>query len=335
MHGIFSRLGRRSYQLLELELASSRSGRRTAVFFKIEKHDLAQRWARMLWNSLRNEQLKVYKNYLFHGWLSEGRTLKFLCEELDRHISLINGFFAEHHEEPYAITQRVSLETMDQDLLNQIHRHFENLIGHSWNVSRFYTKAPSEIRWSIENLNWLVHEIENLRCCQERMSRGFCQSHMFVSFEGAERQDLRFEDYAHFDPHIDFGDVCLHYAQIGKPHLDAFHSQDEIIDMSSVNGLRYLTAEFDISFRDADRREVDSWMPRFRAWMREKGLDPDDRRLAIGFARIASFDRSHFPAQSNLEIMRFLHGFDDLVGVRLHSSRRRMEKRFEETAASV
>lgn len=302
------------YSQLEVVLKNTSSGHKQSIFFKIEEHSLAQRWARMLAERLLRKAT-LEKNFLFHGWAKK-RDLSFLCGELNLNIKNINNYFVFRLPGfKYKINDLFDPMTVDQSALNAIHRHFENLKGPSWNTSRFFIVATPKIKNSIRALNNLCHETENYLRSEELRKKGMCHSFLLAGFCPMVKVPLEDTDYDYFSMDSNFGDVKLHYAQIGKTHLEAYFDQDSAVGDEGISGLRYLSGEFDIFF--SERVDSSQFIKPFYNWLVKNGFDPKDKKLALGYIYVARLDRKNFPGKTNFEILSELHHFDDVCKIAL------------------
>lgn len=308
-----------SYSLLELEFQSLRTGASLPLRFQIESFDLAQRWARKLAVHL---QLGCHleKGFLLHGWLGGPRDEAYLCNELNRHIEIVNrAYETKPGGLEYHIDETFNFEKIDQDQLNAIHHHFEILIGQVWNPSPLYKDWIGDAIYSIRQLNHLCHELEDLIGSRLSHKRGGCAAYLIASMLPPRlaaqgfRDELRLSDYDNFDLRLNFGDVYLHYAQLGKTHFEAFLHNDNKIERSNISGLRYLTGEFDICFADDPQlQSFDSLKQDFLSWLIKNGFDPSDRTLGLGQVRVARLDKSIFGHKSDFEILNELFNYDDV-----------------------
>ena len=136
------------------------------LYFDIKDNSIAQKWANALYiDYLTSEtQHAIEKQFMLHGWVypntSNARTIPFMCEELNFHIATVNKY-AENNGIDYFIDMYFDPNTLTQDQLNDIHHHFEILIGQIWDVSDYYSKFDEAHQWSINNFNWLCHELES------------------------------------------------------------------------------------------------------------------------------------------------------------------------------
>lgn len=110
----------------------------------------------------------------------------------------------------------------------------------------------------------------------------------------------------------------LHYAQLGKTHLEAFFAKDDIIHDKNLTELRYLTGEFDICFNeDISPVYHPQLEAQFYAWLKEKGAENNG---PFGFAVVARLDRTQFASPVPLDILKELFNYDDVCKISLSES---------------
>jgi hypothetical protein len=129
-------------------------------------------------------------------------------------------------------------------------------------------------------------------------------------------------DYDHFIRAIVFGDLLLHYAQLGKTPLEAWHGQDEVIFDDNVTGLRYLSGEFVVSFGPdipvaTQLKYIAEEDEKFFPWLESRGQDPRSKFTGVGVICVGEFDRSLFPGKAANEIMLELFNYDDIYKLEL------------------
>ncbi|HEY1079802.1 MAG TPA: hypothetical protein VGE46_06880, partial [Bdellovibrio sp.] len=156
----------KKYDWFSLTFKNSLSGATREVHFAICEDPLSQKWAGLL-QKLLSKNTYLRKDTLFYGWCSKTRNINYLCSELNRHIEKINKFYSHKHPDiRYHIPWIFAEGSVDQQLLNLIHHDFEVLTGPTWNLSKRYKMAPPDIRFSIQQLNSLCHEIESVLWAQ-------------------------------------------------------------------------------------------------------------------------------------------------------------------------
>jgi hypothetical protein len=305
------------YEKLELVFKSP-SGKVRALHFDILPIDVAQRWGGLLARHLVKKS-RIEKGFLLHGWLTKDRNLPFLFVEMNRNIRVINEFFERHPKLPLHIPLHFTGQTADRQSLNKLHSYFEQLIGQVWNFAPYYMAASLPVRYAILQINYLCHEIEALERSLICHSYQRVDAHVCLSMTLTKRVLLSEKDYELFSPFTEWGDVYLHYAQLGKQHLDAFHDDDLLVQRENISGLRYLSGEFDIDFSDsAEPASQAAMLARFHEWLKKNNYDPADKKLGIGrlvVAKVASNTRGH---HSTFDFMNALYEYDDLCEIALY-----------------
>lgn len=296
------------------------------LYFDIRDTGIAQKWANALYTDYLTSRTQhaIEKQFMLHGWVypntSNTRTVPFMCEELNFHIAAVNEYAANNNID-YFIDMHFDPDTLTQDQLNDIHHHFEILIGQIWNVSNYYPMFDEAHQWSINNFNWLCHEIESQLRGVKAAADDRSSSSVVVCMNPIVRHEMSLEegDWDHFEMRdLEFGQVRMHYAQTGKTHREAFHDNDDTIYDSNISGIRYISGEFDVhlNIKPSSGRADTDWYA-FREWLIEKGADLNDKSLALGWCVFADLDRSNWGDKTDFEIMQELWGCDDLLAIQL------------------
>ncbi len=317
------------YKRFRITYRNTQTGLQVPTDYEIEPHFLAQKWARALRHDyLEDDSNKVEKNYMLQHWEYDeanvnGRSLTQLCSEMNRYVTHINGYFDGSSERRvnYEITQYFDPATVGQQILNEIHHHFELLIGQVWSVSEYYKLADSATCFAIRQLNNLCHEMESLLRPSFRNS-GWWSAGVYFPYLRVIRYRFIDSDYDHFSQIQHFGDLILHYSQLGKTPMEAFAANDAEVFDDNITGLRYLSGEFDISFRTdtplyIQQNTIAKSNARAFPWIRERGQDPESKYTGIGFVKVANFDRTTFPGMSAEQIMAELVKCDDIYKLEL------------------
>lgn len=317
------------YQRFRITYRNTQSGFQLPTEYVIKPHFLSQKWARALhYDYLEHTINKVEKNFMLQHWEYDennpnGRSLQQLCIEMNRYVDHINNYFDGSSERrvPYQITQFFDPSLVNQQILNEIHHHFELLIGQVWSVSEYYKLADGGTCFAIRQLNNLCHEMESLFRPSFRNSTQWSAG-VYFPFLRVTRYKFIDSDYDHFTQIQYFGDLILHYSQLGKTPLEAFAANDAEVFDDNITGLRYLSGEFDITFRtdvpeSTQRVSTARYNVRAFPWIMERGQDPNSKYTGIGFVTIASFDRTLFPGLTGEQIMAELVKCDDIYKVEL------------------
>ncbi|NCX06337.1 MAG: aminotransferase class III-fold pyridoxal phosphate-dependent enzyme, partial [Actinobacteria bacterium] len=86
---------------------------------------------------------------------------------------------------------RIGLEP-NQDIMNQLHNHFEHLQGTVWGLSDWYKEADYDTKFAIRQLNNLCHEAESLMLSQRKQAQDpqWIRPSQITTFLNAERLDF-------------------------------------------------------------------------------------------------------------------------------------------------
>lgn len=318
------------YKELYITFRDTQTNQQQRVRYSIDDSLLGQKWARCChYDYLLAEKSIVEKNYMLQHWEyrpgnPNARDIPALCSEMNRYVTVINEYFdgSSVDRAPYHITQYFDPATLDQQILNEIHHHFELLIGQVWSVSEYYKMANWGTKFAIRQLNNLCHEMESLRRPGLQQSQGKWAAGIYFPWIPTLRYKFVESDYDHFTQVQRFGDLCLHYAQLGKTPLEAYAGRDEEVFDDNITGLRYLSGEFDIMFMpDRSPESQLANLARFNEkafqWIRERGQDPESKFTGIGFIPIARFNRDDFPGMTAEQVMLRLFEFDDIFKLEL------------------
>lgn len=275
-------------------------------------------WIKLLLQAVKKETVFFPR---FTGFISPYKTREGICRKLNRAIEIINGA-----ELDYKIEERAE-GTFTQEFANRIHHHFELLEGSIDNPTQYWRKASPQARIAIANINYCIHDLEALSRA-EAGREAQKTSALALVLEGLQIQRFRLprELYGDFSLNNDYGDIVLHYAQIGKTHWEVFLDRDESILNSAILPLDFITGEFDVFFQEVkvstqERQE-------FESFLRARGLDPADPALRLGYISVAKFEKpegwseSHcndMIAQSALHAIHILEGDRNIASLNLDS----------------
>lgn len=261
----------------------SQRGKFLSLFFEPAPTEIGSAWFEAF-NECISKNLILEKSYNFVGFPAHRRSFAVMIQELKENIAIINGY-----NWPESINIRNDFgESLTQDDLNYLHHWFELLIGQVWDVSNYYKIASYDVRQAIRKLNNLIHEYEGMA----RVAN--CPDHsrdpksaIQLAFIHCDRFSL--SDVPHrFETDFQFGDVTLHYSQLGKTHFEAFNDNDQHIDHKNINGLRYFTGCFTFEIkRDSSFLGHPENSKRFDQWLEAQGLKPDYQALGVGWVKIA------------------------------------------------
>lgn len=286
------------------------------IYIEPNDSELAFDWQVALVDELKKSS-HLEKNYCWHGWPDTQRDLKYLCQELNRHIERVNcGLKTEYEHIETVEWETVMLPFtginedgkrgggVNHDVMNKIHNHFEHLQGTVGNLSEHYKQADPITKYSIRQLNNLCHEIETL-CLSLRKkfyTPEWIRPSQITTFLNAKRLRLNSNHRQGFLTNgydRKFGHVYMHWTQIGKTLYEVFRDENGAdIDKAvcdAITHLEYYSGEFDIEWgRDVVYGNRHPWhtkeIDQFYAWLARNGYDRMDTNLSLGYLEIAKVD---------------------------------------------
>lgn len=214
-----------------------------------ENNQLARDWILALTEILQ-KKLHLEKNFCFLGFPHSERTVEYLCDQLNRHVTVINYFnttdvWQKAGLEPYWIKEIFTDSSVrypndaslgrnqyniKHDILNKLHNHFETLQGTVWNLSVYYKTADANTRYSIRQLNNICHELESLILSQRKLETNpeWVRPSQITTFIHASRYELTDEHRKGFlQNRYDrvMGGVYMHWTQIGKTLFEVWRDE--------------------------------------------------------------------------------------------------------------
>lgn len=244
--------------------------------FDIYKYGIAQKWAFEI-----SKNYNLYERNRFKSWSYTPEKENKIIKNLNSQIDIINKHFNN------IIDTKVSKDT-NQDKLNYLHKHFEILRGAIDKEAAGFKKAPISVQYAIENLNIYIHEYEDF--IRSRPSPQF-PNHPFASIVGTfanrPRYKLQDEDYDYFTFNWKFGEVYINYCEVGKPVLDVFKDNDNMVGKENIRPLNYYSADFMIKFGpDTPYNYFKNREKKLKSWL-EKQKIKYSKYLAIGLIPVA------------------------------------------------
>jgi hypothetical protein len=308
------------------------------VKFDIKQTGLAQHWLASLIKNFFNTNHPIEKTYCLQGWQtswksSYSRNVEVLCEKLNKAIADVNkGMIPKGYPK---IELNFTLDVLKtkkfRTYMNEIHHHFELLIGQSWNESPWYKKADNKTRIAIRMLNNYCHEIEKnvenikMNNLLFRLSPYYLRSYVTVGLNGVDSNNKHFDwtdrkdsitedEYNDFQQIHSWGNIELFYSQLGKSHVEAWFDKDEHIDRSNISSYKFITGEFVVHFLAEDKEQFSN---EFLTWLKDNDFDINDKTLGIGCPVVAEID---LQGQTKTQILTQLRARDDLFAISLEDS---------------
>ena len=266
---------------------------------------LAQDWLRALKSLLQSRNM-LEKNFCFLGFPNTARSLQYLCDQLNYHVSVINSSIGDR----YYITETYSPELLvwndngpNHVVFNELHNHFERLQGTVWQLSDYYKQADFKTKYAIRQLNNICHELESLILSQRKLKQDsyWLRPSQITTWLAAPRYDLTDEHRKGFATNgynREFGAVYMHWAQIGKTYFEVWRDEgapaltDTVCE--AITALKYYTGEFDIEWGRSITLEGQDWWRKYLTnyydWLVQNKVDLNDPSNSLGYLKIGHVD---------------------------------------------
>lgn len=256
--------------------------------FKEETSDYELTWKVLshegadIWFDLMTKELQSDKNYFFRfsGFMSGSKTRESILQDLQVHIDVINK------DGRYFIPEKAT--DFNQDFSNKIHHHFEILAGDMDNPTEYFRTSPRHVHHAVAGLNHCVHDLEALErneIFKDEESEHEPFAGVALEIHGCERLLIQESLYRIFTLNIDFGDMVLHYSQIGKTWLEAFYDDDNEIFDAGIRPQYVIAGEFDLMFGTLNPDE--RYLSNLKNFLSRRGKDLNDPNLRLGHFPVA------------------------------------------------
>jgi len=251
------------------------------IHIKPDSTELANVWLKQFDKLLETHKKKIFqKNFSLLGFHNKYRTVKHICDDLDRSIATINYY------SDYKITENFAplRSGCNQELLNILHHHFEVTQGQLWEPGSVLASANGKTRLAICYLNHCCHELEAWYETDIIKNDGYRNGYFYYNLLGIqERIELDPKFKSQFVKEVDDGLVYLHYAQTGKTWYEAYLDNDEVVGEAGISEHRVISGEFNCYFGTGYELPTDE---KFSVWLESKGVDPTNEQLALGYAPV-------------------------------------------------
>jgi len=299
------------------------------LYIDVTDNSLSRKWLSALNSIIRND-LHLEKNYCWLGWPSSARTAEYIIDQINTSISAINSADLGYAINDYFTVANTIQDDLgvNHDQMNQLHRYFEELQGHSGHMSPYWTKATAVTRWHIRQLNLLCHEYESLVLSMRKIIQApeWRRPSQLMCWLNAPRFELDIGDHELFGVdslNRQMGGVYVGVNKaVGKTHWEVFNDEGSNVDQLVTTGLRSQTeaaGDFDIEWgRDAGAYP---WqikkLAEFREWLMANGFDPEDKSLTIGHPKVAQVNLTKtFGTMDYNQIWQKLAGHLDVYKIR-------------------
>lgn len=292
---------------------------------------LTQKWSPLLEGVIQNDFIAYVKNFSLVGNLAQNRPPQQIIQELVEGVRILKK--ASWYPEYGKINEDFEslLTNYDQDMLNSLHHHFDQLQGQIWNPTHFLAAATGEERFAISKLNLSCHELEAYHDSKEKKEGGHDHSvYFYYSISGTPVfEAITLEEKMQFSRTVGNGMIYLHYAQTGKTWYEAYCDRDEIVPTENITEHRTMTGEFSCHIGKPFDFIVDEG---FEDYIRARGRDPQDPDLAIGYCPIGQINSVNgIPIEEYNACQKVLEEYDDFFAIEYNGIRKEYDYRADDS----
>lgn len=277
---------------------------------KLDNNSAVEQWLdRFIYELESGSMLKKEHIFMSHSPLTIEQMISQINKTLDE-ISEYDFVSNQHPDYPVykqpEITERLYiddfLEGPNNPKMNLIHNYFPMLAGPAHRTSSYMYAASPKIRIKICRLNLEVHELHTLL----QKNNNHEGMHLNISWQRAPKnlKSLSVDFNEIFTKFITFGDVLLGYPQVGKTHFEAFIEEDDELDPEHVEPIKFLSGDMLLHLSSDITQDV---IQKFDNWLIEKKLNPNDKSLRLGFAKLGKV----MNVDINL-VKNKLHNYNDI-----------------------
>lgn len=257
------------------------------------------------------EEVKnIYKNGIreddrIYGF-SDNWSYDMCLKDIKKQIQIINE---------YKKIIDYDLSNINQQILNELHVFFENIIGMDMDRNSFYLNAPINIQKAIQRFNILIHRIEGLEPGMSRPDKTkFWSKRIVVTFNDRPRYKIPDDELYRFNFLQKPGDVCLNYCHVGKPLYDIFDNDDHSVSDENILPQSHWSADFHMIFNDGLQYDpqynvkVKQWWNQNRDKLSSLGWYENNPKNAWGMlkvARVTDYNPKYLEGIMRVEAIEF------------------------------
>ena len=277
------------------------------LYFDIFETNIAKKWSIEV-----GKNYSIYENDRFINWPNNKKDKNYYVNELNKQMQIVDEYA------PNIIPFFLTLDQVNQNSFNILHKLFEDTRGPIENPTEFYKNAPYEVQEAVNRFNIMIHEFESYMF-SELLNNTHPESRLVVTFNNRVRYELVDEDYIHFTMKWIFGNVYVNYCEVGKTIFEVIHDKDTQIGTSNIRPQRHYSADFQVRFSPTiSDKEYDKKIEWFKLEYNNKkdffeslGF-PYDNKLSLGRITVASLNLidSGFIDMTDLEVISSLSDFD-------------------------
>jgi len=247
--------------------------------FETYNTSIAIKWANELTEQLiRNSNLR--ENDRLYQFVDSTDDLISTITELKNKAKSINDY-------SFYIPDIINFD-ITQEILNTLHKCFEEMRGSILSPGEYYLSAPTDVRRAIEDYNVLIHKTEDIL---NAVKNHTSSPRMVLTFNERQRHELEDDDYNYFNLDTNFGEVYINYCEVGKTLWDVFRDADGIIGDHNIRPLKWYSADMKICFfNNSHKSKINKfwqWFDENSSFLNKLGFIKHDKKLSLGNIPVA------------------------------------------------
>jgi hypothetical protein len=241
---------------IRIHFINDNNNNKLIIDCQLYKHRLTERWWALMHHLA--PQTKIQEDGFFFGQLLDDED--YLVKELNNIIETVNTFIKKNGYHELEIPLRATKDC-PQDILNELHVYFEKYCHDP--------RLEPHLRGPLSLMNIFIHRLEVF---DEGKKNN--RAHIEILPDPTRYLVFENEDYDLFTTDWTWGGLYLTYGITGVPTIGAFYSKSEARPQHCMSQGMFLAFFGDSTF---DRTQE------LHDWMRSRGMDPSDKRWAVGY----------------------------------------------------
>ncbi len=254
----------------------------TTLEFDLEDYPFVQQWAKLLEQRLK-EKRPLNPNRQCVGFKGETSRAEYYVER----IRLALAIFKEAGILDLGVSEEDLLQNINQEKLNILHHQFDQMRGPVDRPTEAYLQSDARTREQMNIYNESIHALENILIHRAHGKEPI--PYIYVEFMNTEKLKLPHEVYEHFSLHRDFGDLFIHYSQVGKSWLEAYEDEDDIMERENIRPHEFYDGSFDICFRAKKHKDTLALQKDLHHYLSKMGENPQEVSHALGRLVVGKF----------------------------------------------
>lgn len=264
---------------IRIHFINDNNNNKLIIDCQLYKHRLTERWWALMHHLA--PQTKIQEDGFFFGQLLDDED--YLVKELNNIVETVNTFIKKNGYHELEIPLRATKDC-PQDILNELHVYFEKYCHDP--------RLEPHLRGPLSLMNIFIHRLEVF---DEGKKNN--RAHIEILPDPTRYLVFENEDYDLFTTDWTWGGLYLTYGITGVPTIGAFYSKSEARPQHCMSQGMFLAFFGDSTF---DRTQE------LHEWMTSRGMDPEDKRWAVGYLPLGLMSYPDLPISDEDRIQLLL-----------------------------